>query len=114
MDDVVVESRECILMRDFSGMRSFNSAKREEKGAETSAVDGVQLASVDIELAPLLGCAGTFRSVLSITSDGTAIPLSVPVRSTFRFALFDTEETPRTSIVAVERSTGAVFIASVA
>ena len=113
MDDVVAESRECILMRDFSGMRSFNSAKREERGADTSAVDGVERASVDVELAPLLGCAGTFRSVVFITSDGTA-PLSVPVRSTFRFALFETEETSRTSIVAVERVTGAVFIASVA
>ena len=112
MDDVVAEKRECILIRDFSGMRSFNSAKREESGADTSAVGGVERVSVDVKLAPLLGCAGTFRT-LSITSDGT-IPLSVPVSSTFRFALFDTEETSRTPIVAGERCTGAVFIASVA
>ena len=112
MDDVVAERSECILIRDFSGMRCFNSAKREESGADTSAVGGVERVSVDVKLAPLLGCAGTFRT-LSITSDG-AIPLSVPVGTTFRFALFDTEETPRTSIIAVERVTGAVFIASVA
>ena len=86
---------------------------REERGADTSAVDGVERVSVDVELAPLLGCAGAFRSVLFITSDGT-IPLSVPVRSTESFALFEIEETPRTSNVAVERFTGAVFIASVA
>ena len=110
MDDVVAEKRECILIRDFSGMRSFNSAKREESGADTSAVGGVERVSVDVKLAPLLGCAGTFRT-LSITSDGT-IPLSVPVSSTFRFALFDTEETSRTPIVAGERNTGAVFVAS--
>ena len=30
MDDVVVERRDCILKRDFSGMRSFNSAMWEE------------------------------------------------------------------------------------
>jgi hypothetical protein len=79
MDDVVAERRECILKRDFSGMRSVNSAMREERGVGTSVVDGVERVSVDIELAPLLGCAETFRSVLFITSDGT-IPLSVSVR----------------------------------
>ena len=76
---------------------------REERGADTSAVDGVERVSVDVELAPLLGCAETFRSVLFITSDGT-IPLSVSGRSTESFALFTIEDTSRTYIVAEERS----------
>ena len=102
-DDVVAERRDCILKRDFSGMWSVISAMREERGVGTSAVDGVEHVSVDFELAPLLGCAETFRWVLFITSDGTT-PLSLSVRSTESFVSFATEETSRTSNVAEERS----------
>ena len=102
-DDVVAVRRDFIFKRDFSGMLSIISAMREERGVGTSVVDGVERVSVDFELAPLLGCAETFWSVLFITSDGTA-PLFVSVRSTESFALFVIEETSRTSNVAEERS----------
>ena len=80
---------------------AVNLCEGATKGAKPSFVEMEEPVSVEFELAPLLGCAETFRSVLFITSDGT-IPLSVSGRSTESFALFAIEETSRIANIAEE------------